>query len=107
VVGLIPRGGRATTRRTFYETHPYRHARGRLAVQAVHMEVPARGHLPRTALTAMIAVRIPSPSVFTLRRVLTERICHLWPVRHSRDPNKRDYAKATIRQFVGIIRQLS
>jgi hypothetical protein len=55
----------------------------------------------------MIAVRIPSPSVFTLRRVLTERICHLWPVRHSRDPNKRDYAKATIRQFVGIIRQLS
>ena len=54
-----------------------------------------------------IPVRIPSPSVFTLRRVLSERICHLWPVRHSRDRNKRDYARETIRQFVGIIRQLS
>jgi hypothetical protein len=54
-----------------------------------------------------IPVRIPSPSVFTLRRVLNERICHLWPVRHSRDRNKRDYARETIRQFVGIIRQLS
>jgi len=55
----------------------------------------------------MVAVRIPSPSVFTIRRMLTERICHLWPVRNSRDLNTRDYARATIRQFVGILRQLS
>jgi hypothetical protein len=39
--------------------------------------------------------------------MLAERICHLWPVRHSRDRNSRDYARATIRQFVGILRQLS
>jgi len=55
----------------------------------------------------MIAVRIPSPSVFTLRGVLAERICHLWPLRHSDNRNLRDYAKSTIRQFITILRQIS
>ena len=52
-------------------------------------------------------VSIPSPSVFTLRGVLAERVCHLWPFRNSDNRNLRDYARATIRQFTKILRQLS
>lgn len=52
-------------------------------------------------------VSIPSPSVFTLRGVLAERICHLWPLRNSANRNLRDYARATVRQFISILRQIS
>lgn len=52
-------------------------------------------------------VSIPSPSVFTLRGVLAERICHLWPLRNNNNRNLRDYARATIRQFISILRQIS
>lgn len=52
-------------------------------------------------------VSIPSPSVFTLRGVLADRICHLWPLRNSDNRNLRDYARATLRQFISILRQIS